>query len=220
MKKKNRNIHHVTIRNLDPESEYYFRIESGNKIYSGETKSFSTTTVTEEFPEPKTIIGKVALINGNAPKDGLVFYTMEGRPDIEIKSQPLSENGSFSIDISSQLEKLNDGSFDVYVNDLFPVLNIDVQTSEGEVFLGYVVDRTDTAEFVDIGTLVLDIPENTTAKDISVSDGCIWSCNGACAGQATVDLFNSVHGGNGQCNWLYEAGCGACSSSEGSGCGS
>ncbi len=211
-----RTIHHVTVRKLNPEQEYFFRVDTGSKIVDAEINSFTTAPVQESFPSPKTIVGKAALINGAAPTNGVVYYQVIGTNPEDVQSQPISPTGTFSLDISTQLQKLEPDNGEIPVNIDSPEVTIDIISDSGSIKLDYTFPADLTEAFADIGTLVLEPIDESLINDISVSDEqeCVWSCNGACAYPPDVKNFNDAHNGNGYCNWMYEAGCGACAPEE------
>jgi hypothetical protein len=71
--------HHVTLKNLKPDTQYYFKIGSGNQIYDDKGKPYLQTTAptTDDPPSvPQPIYGKIKSQNNNPPQEALVFVTI------------------------------------------------------------------------------------------------------------------------------------------------
>lgn len=72
----NRFTHHVTLKNLDPETNIFYNITSGGKVFNQKGKPYTQKTASvlnQTPPLPKTIIGKV-LNSDNKPVDESVVY--------------------------------------------------------------------------------------------------------------------------------------------------
>lgn len=73
--------HHVTVKNLDPSTIYYFKIGSGKKTYddAGENFSINTAPTTADPPAvADPAYGKVTDSAGVAAGDVLVYLTVDG----------------------------------------------------------------------------------------------------------------------------------------------
>lgn len=71
---KTRFTHHVTVKNLDPEKVYFFKINSEGKAYQQKTAS----TTSDAPPLAKPIFGSILNEDGKAPKEAIVFVTPAG----------------------------------------------------------------------------------------------------------------------------------------------
>ena len=107
-KQSDRYSHHVTIRNLDPNKTYYFRIAGYlHKTFAFDITSFNTLSVTEEINTPDPIYGRVKnyAVGENDPVDGIVYYRIvtaandEG-PKSAWYSSPISSTSSWTGDLS------------------------------------------------------------------------------------------------------------------------
>lgn len=77
---KERFTHHVTIKKLDPETKYYFKIGSGSKIFDDGGKIYSETTApsAESAPSvPQSLFGKVVGVGGQDVPEALIYITPE-----------------------------------------------------------------------------------------------------------------------------------------------
>lgn len=73
---KERLTHHVTLKNLDPNKTYYFKIVSGGKIFDSNGKPLSqkTAPVADNAPPvADPLIGKVTKKDGGVPNEALVY---------------------------------------------------------------------------------------------------------------------------------------------------
>lgn len=105
-------VHHVTLRNLDPETEYYFMV--GNSIqFSDGNGLFADdfTTVTENkiktyaeldtMPVPNPSYGHAETSDGNNILDGVMFIDVSSIENAGPLSSVLNESGNWYIDLSS-----------------------------------------------------------------------------------------------------------------------
>ncbi len=108
-------VHHVTIKDLDPEKEYFFMVGDGVRFSKGEgsfaddvftlskSNSLKTFTEPEELEQPNPTYGKIVLEGdvNSLVDDAIVFL----RPGVESNSAPLSasvnEEGNWYIDFSN-----------------------------------------------------------------------------------------------------------------------
>lgn len=68
--------HHVTLKNLDPNKTYYFKIVSGGSVFDSNGKSLSqkTAPVADNAPPvADPLIGKVTKKDGGVPNEALVY---------------------------------------------------------------------------------------------------------------------------------------------------
>lgn len=83
--------HHITIRDLEPDTLYYYKINSGGDIFDDQSEPFTQKTariyegsVDEEFVDEEPVLGE-AVINGviekedgGVPSEALVYLRAEG----------------------------------------------------------------------------------------------------------------------------------------------
>ncbi|MBN1331644.1 fibronectin type III domain-containing protein [Candidatus Dojkabacteria bacterium] len=135
--------HIVTLRNLSPSTEYFYKILSDGEEYVEGTGSFQTFAVESSVGVPKTLKGSV----GSSSPYALVYtYATNNRTRSEIRSTYTSANGTFTFDIANL--RTEDGSSTMptegvklvtYVNasDLGKIRKIhDVDEDPGDLSLG------------------------------------------------------------------------------------
>jgi hypothetical protein len=111
---RRRRTHHVTMRALEPNTNYNFTILSDEDRYGSEGKetfTFRTPTVASTAPTPSPISGSV---NGINNEDGIVFVSTKDK-DVYPVSSVVSKGDTWNVDLSS-LRKISDGSY-VVVRD-------------------------------------------------------------------------------------------------------
>lgn len=132
------NSHSITVRNLDPNTKYYYSINSGTKKYLDADFKFEIETYGEISESPSSqvpISGKIVLPDGTFPNDGLVYVKIK---EAEIISTLLKEGGTYTIPINT-LRKLNLDEYikikentliniDIFSNGLFS--SVSVKSSE------------------------------------------------------------------------------------------
>lgn len=98
-----KNIHHVTVRNLEPNKQYYFRILGDFKVFSFD-KSVNTFSLEENLQNPHPIYGLALNYSEaeNFANEGVVVFTIRNG---EIESQKISsiinsQNGGWQYDLS------------------------------------------------------------------------------------------------------------------------
>lgn len=102
---KKRQVHHVTLRNLEPEKQYYFKIFNNGIEVQNENNKFLTTKIAESLKEPDPVYGKLTDSNNKLIEDGIVIYE---RYSNSSKSQKLStylNNGGYSLDGANLMEE-------------------------------------------------------------------------------------------------------------------
>ena len=118
-------IHSISVRNLSPDSVYYFTINSGDKTYpkSGSPYNIKTGPVIENDPSDKEpLSGKVILPDGSNPTEGLVYLTINGAQKL---SGYLKNDGNYTIPLNTlRSESLN--SYFSFSKD--SIINIEVTT--------------------------------------------------------------------------------------------
>ncbi len=106
------NVHHVTLKNLTPETQYYVYIGNGNYFKEAELEisteyAFTTLAETESLYAPDPAYGKVTMWGSEEPMtDGIVYLELENR-DTSVKStrisSVLSDNGTYYFDLNVAL---------------------------------------------------------------------------------------------------------------------
>jgi hypothetical protein len=113
-----RKIHYITIRNLNPNTKYYFTIQSAGTTYLNNSLPYEVTTANKIIPTSPQgpITGRVNLLDGSIPLDGIVYVSAT------TPSAPIATSSSGKGDeITSQLVSgliAQDGSYSLPVNTL------------------------------------------------------------------------------------------------------
>ncbi|MBP9758575.1 fibronectin type III domain-containing protein [Candidatus Dojkabacteria bacterium] len=98
-----RNTHHVTVKSLNPESQYYFRIFHNDLNVGLETNSFLTSKITDSIVAPDPVYGKTSKIDGSIIDDGVVLLAKKtSNESSQIVSTYLTK-GSYSLDVANLL---------------------------------------------------------------------------------------------------------------------
>jgi len=94
-------VHHITVKNLDPDTNYFFRITSSDKVFLDNEKPFSTRTLPRISQDPTRqppIVGSISYANGS--KDGNILVLL-----VTDKAQTLSvltkADGSFVMPLNA-----------------------------------------------------------------------------------------------------------------------
>lgn len=130
-----RNFHQVTIRNLEPETKYYFRINGNLRTFVPTGNSITTTAQLETVDEPDPIYGNVVNYNriADTPFDGIVFYRLVNNTDMndfsKTYSSTVSRDATWSGDLSNILNK--DGQIFKWDKSKYSV-ELRSKTSDGE----------------------------------------------------------------------------------------
>jgi hypothetical protein len=113
---KNRTIHHVTLRNLEPSTQYFFRINGRLTQFEGldseknEIISFKTLGESENIEEPNPVYGSVVnyIEEEPGPSDGIVYYQIVDATDLENRSSTysslVSADGGWTGELSNILD--------------------------------------------------------------------------------------------------------------------
>ncbi len=94
------NIHFITVRNLSPQSTYFFSIISGQTTYSKGSEPFQVITAQTPSIQPfdTTIKGSILLPSGGAPKEALVYATTDNASPI---ASLVNADGSYTLPIGN-----------------------------------------------------------------------------------------------------------------------
>jgi hypothetical protein len=104
---KDRIFHHVTIGNLNPETEYFFRIAGKFKVFKADIESFKTLPLTDVVAVPDPAYGEIKnfMVEGENPKDGIVYFKIKNKDNDQDVSEnysvTIAENSTWSIDLAS-----------------------------------------------------------------------------------------------------------------------
>ncbi|MCA9376894.1 hypothetical protein KC685_03170 [Candidatus Dojkabacteria bacterium] len=104
--------HHVTFRNLDPESSYTIYVGDGltyQRVIDGASEVFSTLSFPEDLYTPDPIYGTIEIPGEikslpDPVSDGIFYYYISdnsGNRKSTVLSSPLGENGSWYLDLTT-----------------------------------------------------------------------------------------------------------------------
>lgn len=93
--------HHITVKNLEQQTKYYFAIVSGQTTFMNNESPFEVTTaptLSEEPSEQQPMVGKIVLPDGTVPKEGIVYVTA---PSAQTLSILLKSDGGYILPLNS-----------------------------------------------------------------------------------------------------------------------
>lgn len=96
----NYNIHNITLRSLQSQTQYFFTITSGQNNYLNSGEPFTVTTAASlSAPLEQTpMTGKVTLPDGTAPTEAIVYVTTD---NAQVISTLTKSDGSFILPLNS-----------------------------------------------------------------------------------------------------------------------
>lgn len=106
-----RRTHQMTVKGLDANKVYYFAIQSGAATYMDGDRAYEVSTAVEGLAmgEKKILRGKIILVDGGIPIEGIVYVFGENS---SFMSSVLRQDGSYEIVISSLRKADLSGYFD------------------------------------------------------------------------------------------------------------
>lgn len=118
------NLHLVTLKNLDPNKEFYYKIVSGNTIYTGKENqpfSFKTPNVVQASSFSKPAYGKVAFTSGKPVENAIVKVYFENAVPLFTVTKATGEwlvplQYVYSKKLDSTIKIVDETIFTIYVN--------------------------------------------------------------------------------------------------------
>jgi len=110
--------HHITVKNLTPNTQYYFSIVNGGSTYLNNGAPYQTATagkLNSAQTIQKKLQGVVILPNGEKVSEGLVYLSSPNSQDISTRIQ----NGEYVLDLSNLRNKNLDSSFQISDTTIF-----------------------------------------------------------------------------------------------------
>jgi len=115
--------HSITVKDLEPNTLYYFSITSGDKKYLNNASPFKVETgeIIDKDPSLQVpMSGKIVMPNGNPASDGLVYVKVSGAQEL---STLINIDGTFTI----PLNNLRNSTFDdLFTIDANTIINIEI----------------------------------------------------------------------------------------------
>ncbi len=95
-------VHSITLNNLNPDTKYYFSINSGGETYLDNNNNFEITTAANTFNATSNspVSGRVMLANSNPPKEAIVYITVDNS---QVLSTLVNTDGTYKIDLQHLL---------------------------------------------------------------------------------------------------------------------
>lgn len=115
--------HSITVKNLDPDTPYYFSITSGNKKYLNNTDPYKIETGGRIDNDPSSQIpmsGKVVMPDGTSVTEGLVVVSMSGAQEL---STYLKSDGTYTLPLNNLRNEALDDYFTI---DATTIINIEI----------------------------------------------------------------------------------------------
>src|SRR3989344_1433063 len=115
--------HSITVKDLEPNTLYYFSITSGDKKYLNNASPFKVETgeIIDKDPSLQVpMSGKIVMPNGNPASDGLVYVKVSGAQEL---STLINIDGTFTL----PLNNLRNSTFDdLFTIDANTIINIEI----------------------------------------------------------------------------------------------
>jgi len=95
------NLHNITVRNLSPQTKYFFSITSGQETYTDSGQPFSANTgpkLSGAIPTQNPMSGKILLSDGNPPSEAIVYVTIDNS---QVISTLVKLDGSYILPLNS-----------------------------------------------------------------------------------------------------------------------
>lgn len=132
-------VHSITLKDLAPESIYYFSITSGDETYlnNGSPFNVKTGTVIEKKPSSvEPLSGKVITADGSNVGDALVYFSLDGAQKL---SAVIKDDGNYTITLNT----LRNRSLNDFIEiDKDEIINIEV--TSGNLFSSVSVSGGET----------------------------------------------------------------------------
>jgi hypothetical protein len=152
------NVHHVTVRGLEPNSTYFYTLGTGSgSQFDNNGVPFTTKTAARGGvpPAAQTIYGSVVAPTGNPAEGAVVYVSIAGAGE---QSSLVKSSGSWAIPLSTA--RTTDGSGYADITDDSPV-TIVAQGSSANLTSQI---TTTVGEAQPVGTITLGESANTTAQ--------------------------------------------------------
>ena len=94
-------VHHITIKNLSPDTDYFFRITSSDRVFLDNDKSFATKTLPSLAQNPTRqppIVGGISHSDGSKDNNILVLLVTENAQTLSVLTKP---DGNFVMPLNA-----------------------------------------------------------------------------------------------------------------------
>lgn len=112
--------HSITVKNLSPDTNYFFSISSGDKKYINGSSPYEVKTGSsaEEPTSQVPLSGKTVLPDGTSPSDGLVYVSISGAQKI---STFIKSDGTYTIPLNNLKNTDLDDNFPISKSTIIPI---------------------------------------------------------------------------------------------------
>jgi hypothetical protein len=112
-------VHHITLKDLEPETEYYYLISTGLRFYTQDKEGNSLPTIKtslslDSAPFPYPCYGKILDFAEETPEDPILVYTFS--ENSSLVSTFTNSLGNYSLDLGSLRDKNSEKLLDLNQN--------------------------------------------------------------------------------------------------------
>ncbi|MBP9758574.1 fibronectin type III domain-containing protein [Candidatus Dojkabacteria bacterium] len=180
-----REIHHVTVRNLDPEKEYYFRLENNGNKTSVEEQTIATTKTVDSLKTPDPVYGVVDKTEGSKVEEGVVLMQKVSADAVSQTISTVLEEGTYSLDVANLMDV---GLREEFVDTDY-VQEINVIGLDGKILNAKVTVDKEMDQPVENITLGVDKTIVNTEVEVLAEDKTQCSCKFANAEKKDVYCY-------------------------------
>lgn len=98
-----RQVHHITISGLDPETKYYFSVKSGSTDFLNDHGPYEVRTA-KKLPENSlgkvSVKGSINLPDGTIPSEGIVYLSTASNAASQLFSIPVKIDGTYNLSVN------------------------------------------------------------------------------------------------------------------------
>ncbi|HZJ18628.1 MAG TPA: fibronectin type III domain-containing protein [Patescibacteria group bacterium] len=127
-------LHNITVRNLKPETNYFFTITSGQDTFSDNNQPYQVLTaplITESPSQQEPISGKILLPDGSLAKEAIIYVTIDVAQTI---STLIKSDGSYILPLNS-LRASDLNSYFQFSEDIIKMLAVGENDQTSSVIL-------------------------------------------------------------------------------------
>lgn len=181
---KSYRLHHVTLRNLEPGTQYYYQLGTGTSTFDNNGQAYVLQTAAKPTVSPtsnQTIYGVVNLADGSAAEGAVVYFSNEKMGTL---SALVKESGSFGVSLSTAFTPDGAAYSQISDDDILQLRVQGVQTVLTGTWQGKV------SEAQPVPTLVLGSSGSQAAStpSIAVDKAALLADEGSASAQAGLSV--------------------------------
>lgn len=170
-----RQLHYITITQLDPSTKYYFTILSGTIEFRNNNQPYDVTTagkLLESSPSTTSVTGSVNLPDGSIPIDGIVYLSTSSS---QLLSALLKIDGTYLLPVSSLRTSDLTSSFTLDSNT---ILQMTIRNASSQ---SHLLVKAGHANPIPLVTLSkdYDFTIDTSLASLTASDSAVATPSGA-----------------------------------------